>query len=438
MDYLESIKYLYGLGHEVLSAKFGLESVSLLLEQLGHPERNFKSIIVAGTNGKGSTAAMIDAIAYAAGHLTALYTSPHLVKIEERIKVRGKEISAQDFAQLASRVRRAAEALVASGSLEAMPTFFEQMTAIALHYFKEAGVELAVLEVGLGGRLDATNAVEAAIAVVTAIDLDHQNILGNTIEEIAAEKAAIIKAGRRAVIGRQRYGTATEVIMRRCLEASVLPVFVNEPTQIVSTDDGRVAFDYESAGTSYRRMLVGLRGRHQAQNAAAAIETVELLDEGGLRIPRQAIVKGLRDVEWPGRLELIGDSPPILLDGAHNAGGAKALRNFLSEFWHGPLTLIFGVMNDKDVEGMASVLFGAANTLVLTRVRDPRAAGNARMGRAALGFSRNVIFTETVRQALSWARSVTSRDGLICVAGSLYLVGEVKNLLEEEDRQPTV
>lgn len=435
MDYKESLKYLYSLGHEVLAAKFGLETIQLLLEKLGHPDRSFKSVIVAGTNGKGSVAAMIDSIARTAGHRSALFTSPHLVRIQERIRFQGVEISEADFARTATTVRAAGEDLVASGHLTANPTFFEQIAAIALCHFRECGAELAVLEVGLGGRLDATNAVERIVSVVTSIDLDHQNILGTTIEEIAAEKAAIIVEGARAVIGRQHHHAAGDVLMRRCLETGVLPVFVNEPTDLESTDFGRVMFDYESSQGNYAHVAPGLRGRHQADNAAAAIEAAEVLRDCGFWIPREAVIKGLREVSWPGRLELIDDRPFILLDGAHNPSGARALRAYLDEFWESPITLVFGAMNDKDIDRMAAELFNVARTIVLTRVRDSRAADSARLGASALRSSRNVIFAETVRQALSWARSVTPAKGLVCVAGSLHLVGEVKRLLEEADSQ---
>lgn len=435
MNYEESLRYLYSLGHEVLAAKYGLENITVLLEKLGNPERSFKSVIVAGTNGKGSVAAMIDSIARAAGHRCALFTSPHLVRIEERMQVDGEDIGESDFARLASRVREAGEELVAIGRLDAAPTFFEQIAAIALCHFQESGAALAVLEVGLGGRLDATNAVDRVLSIITSIDLDHQNILGNTIEEIAGEKAAIIVPGARAVIGRQAHQAAVEVLMRRCLATSVLPIFANAPAQIEAGERGRLAFDYESSHTFYSGLAVGLLGRHQADNAAAAIEAAEVLNESGFGVTRENIIDGLGDVRWPGRLEMIEDHPSVLLDGAHNPAGARALRAYLDEFWSGAITLVFGAMGDKDVDRMASELFDAARTVVLTRVRDSRAAGNARLGEAALNRARNVIFTETVKQALSWARSVTPRDGLVCVAGSLHLVGEVKRLMEEEDSQ---
>jgi dihydrofolate synthase/folylpolyglutamate synthase len=438
MDYQQALSYLYSLGHEVLAAKFGLENIHRLLEALGHPERAFKSVIVAGTNGKGSTAAMLEAIVRTAGPRTGLFTSPHLIRIEERMCVAGREISPPEFARHATVVREACERLVADGAVDQTPTFFEQVTAIAMRHFAEQRVGLAILEVGLGGRLDSTNAVDRILSVVTAIDFDHQDILGNTIAEIAAEKAAIIQPGARAVIGRQTHNEASEVLMRRCLETSVLPVFANPPIAVGINELGRISFDYESTRSHYTRITLGLRGRHQAENAAAAIEAAEILSELGLAIPREAIIKGLRNVQWPGRLEFIDDRPPLLLDGAHNAAGARMVRAYLDEFWRGPVTLVFGAMGDKDIDAMTAALFGAADTIVLTRVQDPRAASTARLGKMALNATRKVIFTETVRQAMSWARSLTPKDGLICVAGSLYLVGDVKRLLEEEDQQSAV
>jgi len=433
MDYAQSISYLYSLGHEVLAAKYRLESIRLLLASLGDPDRSFKSIVVAGTNGKGSVAAMIESVAREAGHRTGLYISPHLVRIQERIRVAGLEVSEAEFAQLATDVREAGEALVRDGELETVPTFFEQVTAAALLHFHRSKAELVVLEVGLGGRLDATNAVQRVLSIVTSIDFDHQEVLGATIAEIAGEKATIIVPGARAVIGRQLHQAASDVLMRRCLEVNVLPVFANEPAAPSASDYGRLTFDYESTHSSYSRIMLGLRGRHQADNAAAAIEACEALDELGFKIPREAVVLGLREVNWSGRLEWIDSVPPLLLDGAHNPSGARALRAYLTEFWEGPLTLVFGAMADKDIDGMAAALFDLATTVVLTRVRDSRAAVGARLGKPALARQGNVIFTETVRQALSWARSVTPREGLIVVAGSLHLVGEVKRLIDEED-----
>jgi dihydrofolate synthase/folylpolyglutamate synthase len=438
MNHTEAIAYLHSLGHEVLTAKFELESERRLLEKLGNPQDRFKSVIIAGTNGKGSTAAMLEAIVRAAGYKTALYTSPHLVRVEERIKLGQAEIAETDFARHATAVRLAAEDLVSSGALAATPTFFEQVTAIALHYFGEQQPDLAVLEVGLGGRLDATNLANPAVAVITAVGYDHQNILGSEIDQIAAEKAAVIKPGMNAVVARQTYRLATDVIMQRCIDAGVLPVFTNDVEVDHTTADGRLTIVYRARNGVAIRVSPALRGRHQAENSVTAIECSHVLRELGLRISDASIVEGLERADWPGRLELFDSSPIVVLDGAHNTDGARALRRYLDEFWRGPVTLVFGAMSDKNVEGIAGELFSAAKTLVLTRVRDKRAASGAELGKYAIDGLHNVIFTESPRQALSWARSLTPRDGLICVAGSLHLVGEVKRLLEQEDDQQTL
>jgi dihydrofolate synthase/folylpolyglutamate synthase len=424
-SYEDAVAYLYGLGNEVSAMKLGLESVSRLLERLGDPHRRFPSAIVAGTNGKGSVSAMLESVARASGLTTGLYTSPHLVAIEERVRVAGRQIPRERFADLASRVRDAAEALVDEGAQPAPPTFFEQVTAVAFLEFAARRVDLAVLEVGMGGRLDATNVVDPLVAVVTPVALDHQQYLGETLALIAAEKAAVIKPNAAAVIAHQPV-EALEPLMARCLAVDVLPVFAGEP-EIHHSENGRFTFTYETEEDRYERVALGLRGRHQVENGIVAIHAAEALRRAGLSVPRTAILEGLASAEWPGRLEMLLGAPPVLLDGAHNAAGAAALRAYLDEFCHSPLTLVFGVMEDKQVAEMAEELFPAARTVVLTRPSNPRAADPARLA-PTLPDSRGgrPVVTRTVDEALAWAYHVTPRDGLICIAGSLYLVGEAK------------
>lgn len=430
MNYSQSVNYLYALGHEVLTAKYRLENIQILLEKLGDPQKKFPAILVAGTNGKGSVASMIASIAGGAGHRTALYTSPHLITIEERIRVGGAPISTDDFAKLTSMIRDTSEQLVKEGRLANLPTFFEQVTAIALTYFSEAQVDLAILEVGLGGRLDATNAADRLVSVITSIDFDHQEVLGNTIEEITGEKAAIIQSGAQAVLGRQRYPQALEVLRNRCEEVGVVPVIVGQPTELNSIDFGRTAFRYQSQQGIRYDVDLALRGSHQSENAAIAIEACEAISRAGLTIPSQAIIKGLAEVVWPGRLEWIQGSPALLLDGAHNLAGAKRLKEFLQENWQGNLTLIFAAMNDKDVEGMSAELFPLAETLILTRVDEKRGASEARLKGCVAAGKGAAIFIDYVADAFTHAQGVTPTNGLICVAGSLYLVGAIKKLLQ--------
>ena len=431
MDYTQSVNYLYGLGHEVLAAKFHLENIRTLLDELGNPEQAYPSVIIAGTNGKGSVAAMIESILRHAGYRSALYTSPHLISIEERIKVGGMKITSEDFAHLATTIRHTSEALVANRRLPTVPTFFEQVTAIALLYFKEQKVEVAVLEVGLGGRLDATNVAPRLVSVVTAIDFDHKDILGHDIRQIAAEKSAVITPGVSAIIGRQYYADAYEVLTRRSMSVDVTPVFVNEPTHVSLTAYGTPVFDYESRLHRYQQAECGLCGRHQAENAATAIEAAEALVGRGFSIPREAITDGLRNVEWEGRLEFIKGRPAFLLDGAHNPSGAKVLARFLKEFWTQHLTLIFGAMSDKDIQGIAEQLLPLAQVVIFTKVEDQRAAGMDKMESAIWYTTGEIFSTFTVEQAISTALEETPPDGLIGVAGSLYLVGAVKTYLQK-------
>jgi len=399
MNFEAAVDYLLSLGHETLAIKLGLRNTELLLNALDNPERAFRSVQIAGTNGKGSTAAMLDSICRTAGIKTGLYTSPHLVSITERIKISGTEITREDFAACATTVREVSE------QLEALPTFFEQVTAIALLAFRKAHIELAILETGLGGRLDSTTAANAHIVAITQIALDHQDYLGNTIASIAAEKAAIIRPGVRAVIGRQPYPEALEVLLERCKETGVTPILVD--------DDSRSLAE---------RVNLPLRGRHQIENAAVAIHLAELLD-----IPHAAIVRGLETTQHPGRLELIPNQPAFLIDGAHNLAGAESLRTYLDEFTQRPLTLVFGAMRDKQLDEIGEILFPVADVLVLTTVNNPRSAKIETLEPIALRYAQGkVLKSDGSAAALQTALANTPGEGMICVAGSLYLIGELR------------
>jgi dihydrofolate synthase / folylpolyglutamate synthase len=402
MKFEEAVDYLYGLGHEILTIKLGLRNTELLLKSLDNPERAFPSVQIAGTNGKGSVAAMLDSICRAAGIRSGLYTSPHLVSITERIRIAGSEISQVDFARQATTVRDASYRLLASGQIEALPTFFEQLTAIALLAFRDAHIELAILETGMGGRLDSTTAAGAGLVAITSIAMDHEQYLGQTIEEIAAEKAAIIRPNVKAIIAKQE-PAALSVLLQRCAEAGVQPVLAIPPSE---------------------PLRLGLCGRHQIDNAAVAIRLAE-----SLSIPPEAIVSGLENAHHPGRLELIPHEPPFLLDGAHNPAGAEALRDYLNEFGQRPLTLVFGAMSDKKLASLGEILFPLADNLILTTIDNPRAATLEALGPIAARFARGSITkSESVRDAYDAALRQTPRKGLICVTGSLYLIGEWKQI----------
>lgn len=398
MQFDEAVQYLLALGHETLVIKLGLRNTELLLQALDNPESAFTAVQIAGTNGKGSTAAMLDSICRAAGIKTGLYTSPHLVSITERIRVSGSDITPEDFARHATTVRAVAEDLLAGKEIEALPTFFEHVTAIALLAFREAGVEVAILETGLGGRLDSTTAAKAAIVGITPIAMDHEEYLGNTLTSIASEKAAVIRPGVTAVIGEQP-PEALKVLLERCEAVGVQP----------SLPGDRDFWD--GSGLS-------LRGAHQIENASVAVRLAEALN-----VSQAAIIRGLETTQHPGRLELIGS---FLLDGAHNPAGARALRNYLDSFEHGPLTMIFGAMRDKRLDQIAEILFPLPDCLILTTVQNPRSAGLETLSSLA---HRTSIETSSSAEALRVAIAQTPKDGLICVTGSLYLIGETRPMI---------
>jgi dihydrofolate synthase / folylpolyglutamate synthase len=415
MNFHEALSYLLSLGHETLTIKLGLANTETLLSALGDPHQSFPAVQIAGTNGKGSTAVTLASICRAAGIRTGLFTSPHLISITERIKIDGAEISETDFAKLTAQVKTAAEELVQQGLLETLPTFFEQVTAIALLAFREANVELAILETGLGGRLDSTTAAGAVIVAITPIAKDHEEYLGHTLAEIATEKAAIIRPGVTAIVALQKED-ALEVILNRCEAVGVAPRF-SEPSRCED-------------------ISIGLRGRHQLVNVSTAIALAEALQERGFAISRAAILRGVETARHPGRLELwdaLDDSPQILFDGAHNPAAALALRYYLDEFIKQPITMIFGAMRDKALNGMAATLFPKANELILTKLDNPRAATIETLQAVVPeNFDKaKVHCAVSPAEAQRIAREVTPANGLVCVTGSLYLVGAVQQALKE-------
>lgn len=433
MNFTESVNYIYSLGNEVLAMKLGLETVTALAAVFDNPQQKFPAIHVAGTNGKGSTAAMTEAVLRSAGYRVGLYTSPNLISITERYRVDGREISEDDFARLATIVRRTGELLVAEGRLAAVPTFFEQVTMIAYLHFAESKVDLAVLEVGMGGRLDATNICQPLVTAITPIGFDHQQYLGNTLAEIAGEKAGIIKSNVPIVVALQP-DEAMQAISARAEE-------LNSP--LVSVADE--SFTVEPSGSGRCRLLyddydvqLNLRGRHQAENALTALLIVEQLRQLGWKIEKRAIAAGLNSANWLGRLQLIESAnlpAPILVDGAHNPAGAETLRNFLAENYAGvPVTLIFGALGDKAVLEMAELLFPIARHLILTKADNSRAVLPESMAEQTKELRQkknrqDVVCTESLAdslpKALDAAARVTSTDGLIVVCGSLYLAGEL-------------
>lgn len=424
----ESLDYLLSLGNEVAAMKLGLDDISKLLSELGKPAVATLKVQVAGTNGKGSVCAFLNSICLKAGIKTGLYTSPHLISITERIKINGVDIEENEFAAIARVVRDTAESLVEKGDLGSVPTFFEQVTAIALIAFARHGVELIILETGLGGRLDATTAANAEIAAITRIDYDHQEYLGETLREIAAEKAAIIHEGSKVVIGDQP-PEAMGVIIARCANLGIRPRLVDEVRTELCRDDS-LNFVFETLKARYENIELGLAGKHQIENAKIAVLLAEAL-QADFDISPTDIIDGLRQASHPGRLEF---RDKFLFDGAHNLAGARALRAYIDEFIDRPITMIFGAMKDKDIAGIATALFTKADKLILTQPENPRALLPTELEAFVKERSEieNVFTSRPVKSALQLAREVTPDNGVIVVTGSLYLVGEVKRILQNE------
>jgi dihydrofolate synthase/folylpolyglutamate synthase len=435
MTYEESVQYLFHLGRELASpqqasaAKFDLTNITVLCEKLGQPQREFQSVHVAGTNGKGSTSAMLDSILRAAGVRTGLYTSPHLERINERIRLDGREISDQEFAAAFTRVRDAIEALLAAGRLAAHPTFFECVTAIAFIYFAEAKAEFAVCETGMGGRLDATNILLPEVAVITQIDFDHENYLGHSIEEIAGEKAGIIKPGAR-VVSAAEHLIARVVIRRRCAEQSAFLVEIENAffLEDVVAHDGCFSFT-AIAYDSEVRIPVALRlpGRFQVRNALTALATVRMLAERGAPIDEDAITRGFTAATWPGRLEKINDRPEIYVDGTHNPAGAREISVFWEQFLaNRRIYLIYGAMRDKAVDEIAGLLFPRAAAVIFTTPAQSRAISAPLLAEMTAHHAQRSEIIPDPAKALARALELASPEDVIFITGSLYLVGELR------------
>jgi len=422
---VDAIAYLFSL--ETLGIKFGLENIRAICEALGHPERAWPSAVVAGTNGKGSVAAMVETGLRAAGLRTGLYTSPHLVRLEERFAIDGAAVATDDMAAGAATVRDAVAALRAAGRLATEPTFFEVTTALGFELFRRARVDFVVLEVGLGGRFDATTAATPVAAAITTIDFDHERFLGDTIAEIAAQKAGVIKPGMMVVVGETK-PDAVAVIARACAEqrATIIPAAADVRSDVVAVEAGAAVVRLCTPHRDYGTMRLALRGRHQVQNAVVAVRLLEALDDLGFAVPPAAIAAAVTSTRWPGRLDLLAGGPgrTVLCDAAHNPAGARSLADYLREVYPAGLPLVFGIMKDKDVGGTLGPLLPSVTRLVATAARTDRAMAADRLPDEArrAGWRGPIDIEPEAGPALdrAWQYAPT-----ICAAGSVFLVGEV-------------
>lgn len=444
MTYQEAVRYLLTLGRELASpqqaraAKFDLRNITVLAERLGDPENSYPSVHIAGTNGKGTTAAMLESILRSAGQAsgglrTGLYTSPHLERINERIRLDGEEIADADFAAAFTRIHRTIEELLAVGpeaaGLAAHPTYFECLTAMAFDFFARRQVDFAVFEVGMGGRLDATNILRPEVAVITQIDFDHENFLGHSIEQIAAEKAGIIKPGG-WVVSAAEDPAARAVIVQRAAELDARLVEIDAAYRIegLHAAGGCYRAVVSSAHSSRRIELeLPLAGRFQVRNALAALAAARLLAERGFPLDDPAVARGIRSVRWPGRLERVHEQPDVYLDGTHNPAGARELLAFWEEHLRGRrIHLVYGAMRDKAVDEITGLLFPRARTIILTQPRQPRAISADALAAMTRHLSERVEVVAEPEAALEHALALAEPDDAVFATGSLYLVGDLR------------
>lgn len=455
MSYHSTVEQLYALGHELAitpSHKFELAYVREMLAALGNPERRLPSVLIAGTNGKGSVCATLASILRVAGYKTALYTSPHLVRINERIRVNGEAIADVEFSEIYDRVERTAQQLLHAEKLPWHPSFFEMLTVMAFEYFASVSVDIAVLEVGMGGRLDATNVVDPLISVIGDIALDHQKYLGNTIGEIAQQKVGIIRENG-LVVTLPQHPEANDVIGNTILSRHATGVSAVQYTPPVSPG----AAEYLARQTApvvgrnrYPINVLGeeivvdspLIGRHQYRNIALAIASAEVLAKFGFKVTARQVEQGIAETHWPGRFQVLAASELgpsynscnngfcAVFDAAHNPAGAWALRSALSEtFPDRQFTLVFGAMRDKSIQEMADILFPIAEHVVVTHIDNPRSASTDELLQKGSRTGATMFAEQSVAAAITRAAELTPANGVIVITGSIFLVGDAMKVL---------
>ena len=426
MNYSEAMVYFESLGK--FGIQLGLDRIKALLNKMEHPELRFRSVHVTGTNGKGSTSAMIAAVLTEAGIRTGLYTSPHLIDYTERLQINGANISREAFANVIDRTRLAAEAIIAEG-MES-PTEFEVLTAAAFLWFAQEKAEIVVVEVGLGGLLDSTNVIFPAVAVITNVTLEHTDRCGNTVEAIAHHKAGIIKPGIPVVTGAS--GAALEVIETVAKQAGALCEVLGRDFTVTdrSYEQAQQSFSLFVGPTDSELYSIRLLGRHQAENAALAIRTCQLLGKHDSRLTSAVIRAGIAQAIWPGRFEIFPGAPVLILDGAHNPDGIRTLRQTLDDiFFNREIVFLFGVLADKNHAEMAKILFRRHDRAVVVRPHSDRAADVADIAGEITGAVATVKTADTISEGLELAKNWAGPDGLVCAAGSLYMIGEVRRIV---------
>lgn len=437
MNYNESVHYLLSLGRELAAptqaaaAKFNLENISILLDRLGRPDCAYPTIHIAGTNGKGSTAAFMESILRHAGFRTGLNTSPHLERINERFRINGDEISDEQFSGTFTRIHAVIEELLAEAKLRAHPTYFECVTALAFELFAQEHVEFAVIEVGLGGRLDATNIITPVVSIITRIDFDHENFLGHSLIEIAGEKAGILKHGI-PVVSAPQPPEAQQVLRARATELHCLLLETAQAFRIdkeTKTKGGSFHAQVTELTTGAQFSVAPqLPGRFQLQNALNAVAAARLLQQKQFRVSNADIEAGMAEARWPGRLEKLQSRPDIYLDGAHNPGAARELAHFLEENFAGRrIFLIYGAMRDKAVDEVTGLLFPLVAEVIFTQPNNPRSISATQLAQMAAHHAAHFTTIANAEQALDHALANAAPNDAIFITGSLYLVGQLRH-----------
>jgi len=404
--------------------KLGLDTIRAILNGLDNPQNKFLSIHIAGTNGKGSIASALSSIFNKAGYCVGLYTSPHLVKFNERIRIKGVPISDMEVLNAYEAVKD-----VFAGDRE--PTFFEYTTAMAFHEFARSKVDWAIVETGMGGRLDATNILKPRLSIISNISLEHRQYLGNTIAEITAEKGGIIKQGIPVVTG-VKQKEAIEVL-KNIAQKQEAPLFRLGEHFRVRKNKGSNTFSYVGTGSTWENMKAGLQGNHQIENAALALAACEILNRHDTNFNIEQIKEGLVKTDWPGRMEVVSQTPYVILDGAHNLMAARKLAKFISEnLAKNKTTLLIGILNDKPYKGMLKPLLPLCRRVILTKPTINRALEPEILHKFAKDFVEDIEIIPSVKDAFFYAMETVSSDEAICVAGSLYVVGEVKQALADK------
>ncbi len=430
MDYEEAIKYLYDL--KIYGMSLGLERIERLLSHLGSPDKKLRAIHVAGTNGKGSVCAMVTSVLQNAGYKVGLFTSPHLLVFEERIQIDGNKISKDGLCTLVDEIKPIAERMVKDDGFE-HPTFFEIACAMAMRYFADEKVDYAVLEVGLGGRLDATNVITPLISVITSISLDHTHVLGTTLEDVAREKAGIIKEGVPVVVGIEQKEIRA-IIKDICQKRNARAYFTSEDGEYSISQEGNdfQEFDLKVLDIEHRGLRLSLLGEHQVKNAVIAVMTLELLREQGLNINHHNISKGMALTRWPGRFEKVSESPTIIMDCAHNPAGMRTLSLTMNRVYRNKKkTIVMGIMGDKDIPCIVKEACGFADRVIVTKPKFERAAEPEIIESEVRKYCQEVIVIQDVKEAVKYATSSSSEEEVICIAGSIFNVGEALNLFEK-------